>query len=227
MVEWSLRDIRVIIVHYRTVDLLEDAVRSFRHFYPSVSLTIVDNGSTEETRAAIETLASDASEATDVMTWEENLGHGPGMHRAIGDANEPLLFLLDSDTVVTEGGFMELMLGEVSRAQGSDVLGIGRVIRMNRRGFFVEDDSSEGSFPALDAAYMMIVRSHYESLPGFEHHGAPVAGTFREADARGLSLLSFPIERYIDHLHRGTVQRHGYGLGLRSKIDYILNKLGL
>jgi hypothetical protein len=44
------------------------------------------------------------------------------------------------------------------------------------------------------------------------------------AKKRGYNLLDFPIDEYVIHMGRGTSSRYGYGLGLRSIIDFILNK---
>ena len=79
----------------------------------------------------------------------------------------------------------------------------------------------------LIAAYMLIRSSIYKELPPFEHHGAPVAHNFYEAYKREYRMINFPVDEYIHHLHRGTVERFGYGLGLKGKINYLLNKLGL
>ena len=35
------------------------------------------------------------------------------------------------------------------------------------------------------------------------------------------------MDDYIDHLWRGTASKFGYGLGLKGKFDYLLNKLGI
>lgn len=218
--------VRVVIVHYRTIDLLQNVVDSLRSFYPRVPLTIVDNGATLQTRAAIEEVRLASPDHTDVISVEENIGHGPGMDLAIREAEEPYLFCLDSDTVVDRGGFLEGMVAQINPGSAEKLLGVGRIVFMDRRGFGAEKRGGRHVIPALDPAYMLIDSRLYRTLPPFAHHGSPVVGTFVAAEQRGLKVGRFAVETFITHLHRGTVNRHGYGLGLRSKIDFILHKLG-
>lgn len=217
-----LDDVRVVIVHYRTPDLLEQSVASLRLHYPGIALTIVDNGSTEETRHVLEQICSRDPECTEGIVVEENEGHGPGMDRAIQHAEETYLFCLDSDTIVRKGGFIEKM---IPLFVDESVYGVGRVVRLDQRGFNSNVVGHE-TIAALDPAFMLLRRSHYLKLEPFRHHGSPVVHNFRSAESAGMRLVPFDIASSIDHLHRGTVNRHGYGLGIRSKIDFLLHKLG-
>ena len=112
-----------------------------------------------------------------------------------------------------------LALGEEQGAYG-----VGRRIGLSNRGFF---DASADAIPALDPAYMLIKSTTYAELPAFAHHGQPVLENFRAVANRDLTLVDFPVDEHIEHLHRGTVDRHGYGLGIRGKWNYVLEKLGL
>jgi hypothetical protein len=74
---------------------------------------------------------------------------------------------------------------------------------------------------------MMIRARDYHLFPPFEHHGLPAMKHFSGAVARGYDLANFPIQQYVHHLGGGTARRYGYGLGLRSKVEFLLNKLGM
>lgn len=212
--------VRAVVVHYRTPDLLERAVGSWTRFYPEVPLTIFDNAPDAASRRIVDRLRSGSS-SIDLLSSPENVGHGPGMDQAIRAASQEYLFCLDSDTVVERGGFLEEMIRQAARPR---VYGVGRRVRINDRGFNVEE-GREG-FGALDPASMLLRRETYLSLPPFIQHGQPVVDNFRSAAERNLELVDFPIAEYIRHEHRGTVDRHGYGLGLKGKINYLLNRLG-
>ena len=93
---------------------------------------------------------------------------------------------------------------------------------VNKRGF----PASKG-ITVLTPAYMMIRRNMYSNLAQFEHHGFPVMKNFLDAQQKGYTLKSFPIEEFIEHRWRGTASRFGFGLGWRGKKDFILNKIGL
>jgi hypothetical protein len=130
------------------------------------------------------------------------------------------MFFLDSDTKTVKGGFLEEMIDKLNISDKT--YAAGRFLVINKRGF----QSEKGiSFPA--PAYMMINRKLYDLFPSFEHHGMPVLNNFSGALKAGYTFRQFPIENYIEHSWRGTAGKFGYGLGLKAKIDFILNKLGL
>lgn len=209
----------VVIVNYQTPDLLETAVESFRKFYPAVSLLIADNGSHDHSRAIIAKLAADHQTCTRTVFLEKNIFHGPAMHETMMTVDRDFVFFLDSDTETRQGGFLEKMSAELASEK---VYGVGRIDTVNNRGFH-----SDNGTPIILSPYMMLRRKSYHELPPFEHRGMPTLKNFAAAQRQGYVLKSFPVEKYIIHFGRGTASRHGYGLGMRGKIDFVLNKLGL
>jgi GT2 family glycosyltransferase len=214
------QSICTVVINYRTPELVKTAVESFRKFYPAADLLIIDNGSKDSSAEVVEELKNKSPQHTEVIFLNENIFHGPAMHLALEKTVQENMFFLDSDTETYKGGFLEEM---ASILNSSDkVYGTGRFLMINKRGF----QSSKGiSFPA--PAYMMIKKKLYYQFPPFEHHGMPVLKNFSKALQLGCKFKEFPIENYIEHLWRGTAGRFGYGLGLKAKIDYLLNKLGL
>ena len=208
----------VVVVNYQTPDLLDVAVRSFKQLYPDLPLIVADNGSQDNSRQVIEKLCEDLPRVT-AKYFAANLGHGPAMHRVIAQKDYAWYFFLDSDTETHAGGFLEEML---ERYDEPNLYAVGKVIPMNKRGFVDTD-----GFPALDAAYMLIREDFYSQLSSFEHHGAPVVRNFMDAQQHGFQVQNFPVQEFVEHLHRGTVARFGYGLGIKGRINYLLNKLGL
>lgn len=214
-------DISVFIVNYRTPDLLEVAAASFRKFYPDVELVVVDNGSNDSSAEVIDRLISLNPEKTKKIMLERNYFHGPAMDTAIRASTKDTVFFLDTDTETYRGGFIEQMLAELN--SGETVYGVGRTDRVTKRGFADE----HGSETILISAYMMLKKRMYLELPPFIHHGMPTLENFSTAAERGFELRHFDIDAYIRHAGRGTAGRFGYGLGFRSKMDYLLNKVGL
>jgi glycosyltransferase involved in cell wall biosynthesis len=199
---------------------LKIAVKSFREFYPQTKLTIIDNGSKDGSRDAIKEILISTSQFTDVLLIEKNIYHGPAMDKAMRESNEEYIFFLDSDTETHRGGFLEAMQEELERSE--KIYGIGRYLTVNKRGF----PDTKG-IKIIVPAYMMIRRKVYLNLIPFGHHGMPVLKNFISAQEEGFELNSFPIEEFIEHRWRGTASRFGYGLGWRSKLDFVLNKIGL
>lgn len=213
-----LDDILTVIINYQTPDLIEVSARSFRRFYPSAKLMIIDNGSLDGSKEVIERIRDADPINTKTLFLNKNIFHGPAMHLALTKAKENFVFFLDSDTEVYKGGFLELMLKEFD---SDKIFGVGKIQILNKRGF----PSKEG-IESLMTAFMMIKREVYFKFSSFEHHGAPVLKNFTEAQVSGFKLKSFPIENFVKHKYRGTASRFGYGLGIKAKLDYILNKLG-
>ncbi|GIV58833.1 MAG: hypothetical protein KatS3mg042_1746 [Rhodothermaceae bacterium] len=210
-----------VVINYQTPDLLETAVRSFHRAYPAVPLLVIDNGSRDDSRARIEALGQELGPVLTPLLLEENIYHGPAMHRAMMHLPTPYVYIFDSDTETKRPGFLEAMQARLE----ADLMhyGAGKVVRVNRRGFA----DPKGTIPVLASAHMLLRRAVYLQLPPFIHHGLPVLKNCAAAAERGYRLVDFPIEDYVTHFGRGTARRYGYGLGLRSRLDYLLNKLGL
>jgi len=215
------KDISTVIVSYRTPDLLETAAESFRKFYPDIELIIVDNGSNDRSIEIIEKLVKSNSGKTKSILLDKNYYHGPAMDQAMKSLEKEIVFFLDTDTETIRGGFVESMLNEFNR--DGKVYGVGRIDRVNKRGFAAED----GTITILLSPYMMLRRKMYFDLPPFVHHGMPTMQNFSAARAKGYLLRNFEIESYIKHYGRGTASKFGYRLGFRGKLDYLLNKVGL
>lgn len=209
------------VVNYQTPDLLETAVRSFHRAYPAVPLLILDNGSQDDSPARLAALCRDLGPPVTPLFLDENIYHGPAMHRALTHLTAPYVYLFDSDTETRRGGFLERMVAALEADPRH--YAAGHVVRVNRRGFA----DPKGSIPVPASAYMMLRRAVYLQLPPFIHHGLPVLQNCAAAAREGYRLVDVPIEDYVTHFGRGTAERYGYGLGLRSRLDFLLNKLGL
>lgn len=206
------------VVNYQTPDLLETAVSSFHSFYPAVKVLVIDNGSSDDSAERIDALCGRLGDTVEGRFLSENRFHGPAMDVALRALDTPLVYIFDSDTETVKDGFLE----EMTRlASPEEVYGVGRITHVNRRGF-----AAKSGIPVLVSAYMMVKRRLYLDLPPFVHHGLPVLANFTAAAQRGYALESYPIDEFVNHLGRGTAERYGYGLGLRSRLDYLLNKLG-
>jgi GT2 family glycosyltransferase len=214
-----MNDLCVVCINFQTPDLLEVAIESFRKFYPTTPLLLVDNGSKDASTEKIQQLEKKYSGCTRSLLIEKNIFHGPAMHRAIDTLSDEHVFFLDSDTETRQGGFLEKMAAEFTSEK---VYGVGRIDTVNKRGFH----SEEGT-PIILSPYMLLRRKLYREFPPFEHRGMPTLRNFAAAQQHGYVLKSFPVEKYVAHFGRGTASRYGYKLGIRGKVDYVLNKLGL
>ena len=215
--------VTVVSVNYCTPDLITRAVQSFREHYPQTPLLLIDNGSGDDSVDHLMALQAAHPDHTDLVLNTENRHHGPAMDQALRTVDTPLVLFLDSDIVVRRHGFVEAMRRALTDVPHS--YATGKIIWMNRRGFDV--DESAGGTPYIRPICMMVRRPLYLSLPPFRRHGAPCLENMKAAHQQKLRLVPFPIEDYIEHDGRGTASRHGYHLGLRGKVNHLLNSLGI
>lgn len=214
-----LDHVAAAVVNFQTPDLLEKAVRTFHAVYPGVPVLVVDNGSRDGSPALVRRLEEELA-PVEALLLEENIYHGPAMHRAMEHLGARYVFFFDSDTETLRGGFLEAMVEALEASERH--YGAGQVVHVNRRGFV-----SPNGIPVLTSWHMLLRRAAYHRLPPFVHHGLPVLHNFRAAAEQGYRMVPYPVQEYVHHLGRGTVSRYGYSLGLRSKLDFLLNRLGL
>ncbi len=214
-----LNQLTAAMIHFQTPDLLTGAVESFRSFYPEVHLLIFDNGSKDGSRSVVESLAARHPDVTRTVCSGKNIFHGPAMDWVMRNTESPLVFFLDTDVQVINGGFLEAMAGAFADLT---VYGAGRLNTVNKRGF----TSASGTRIVL-TPYMMIRRNYYLKLPPFEHHGMPTLVNFTVAAEKGYRFEGFPIDDYIRHFGRGTAGKYGYQLGVKGRWSFLMNKLGM
>jgi GT2 family glycosyltransferase len=213
--------VTTVIVNYQTPDLLRNAVHSFKQHYPDSKMLIFDNGSKDHSRSVIADLKSRFSHSIQTHFEEDNIFHGPALDKTLREmVDTEYCFFLDSDTVTKKGGFLERGVDILSAKEENYALGYK--LNVNKRGF----KDPEGT-PIILTPYLLMKTEPYSMFPPFFHHGQPVLNNFSEAQEKGYQLIHFPMEEYIDHLWRGTASKFGYGLGLKGKFDFLLNKLGL
>ena len=215
--------VTAVVINFKTPDLTCRAVTTFRSFYPSVPTLIIDNGSHDGSLAVLEALQRENAHSTEILRNRRNLHHGPAMNQALQLLHSPAILFLDSDCEVVRGGFLEQMyaLGMEQPAHYA----VGKRIVMNRRGF----DEPEGGtgIPYIRPICMLVKRELYLTLPPFERHGAPCLRNMIAASARGYLMVNFAVEEYVRHQGRGTAARQGYRLGLKGRLNHLLNRLGL
>jgi len=215
--------VTAVVINFRTPDLARRAVESFRSFYPTLPLLLIDNGSEDDSRRTLERVRALAPVNTELILNDANRHHGPAMDQALHSVRTPYVLFIDSDCEVLHGGFVEAMLARAG--QNPRIYSVGKKIFMNDRGFDVPEQP--GAHPYIRPICMLVRREFYLLLPPFERHGAPCLANMRAAQASGFDLIHFPVEDYVHHEGRGTAARHGYRLGWRGRLNHFMNKIGL
>lgn len=216
-----MKEVTAVIVNYQTPGLLKQAVESFKKTYPEVKTLIFDNGSRDDSKSVISSLVSAYPESISAHFEGQNIYHGPALHKVLAELiHTKYCFFLDSDTVTKKKGFLERGVEKLSSSNKN--YAFGYCTKANQRGF-----KDENGITIAVTPYLLIKVEHYNKFPAFKHHGQPVLFNFKEAQERGYRIIHHPMDKYIDHLWRGTASKYGYKLGLKGKIDYLLNRLGI
>ena len=216
--------VTVVIINYKTPDLLQHAIASLRRFYPAVHLLVIDNGSKDRHSDSIMQQWKERYPGkTDLVFNERNIHHGPAIDQAVHHVSSPFLLLFDSDCELLAGGLIERML---ECAESSLTYAVGKRTWMDRRGFDLPEESTD-AIPYIRPICMLIRRDTYLTLAKGQRHGAPLLANMRDAALHGYRVIDFPIEQFVNHLGRGTASRFGYQLGWKGKLNHLLHKMGL
>jgi glycosyltransferase involved in cell wall biosynthesis len=223
----ELRDITVLIVNYRTLELTKRCVETLLAHYPEIRLLLIDNGSADASTNYLRELA-DRLATVDAIFNDRNRYHGPAVDQGIRHCETPYVFTLDSDCEVRQGGFLEAMRGFFRNPL---LYAVGELRYKSRYGytFGYGEGARTGRrrrIPYIHPWGMLLDRDKYLGLAPFIHHGSPCLGNMRDAQARGYQVQDFPMWDYIEHYGRGTSSHHGYGLwaGGKQKLSFYLEK---
>ncbi len=217
------RGVTAVSINFKTPDLIKRAVTSFTKYYSGFPILLVDNGSHDTSIDVFYQLKEQAPQATELVFNERNIHHVLPWIRHFDIFIRHMCLFLDSDSEVMKGGFVEMMLTLLEENPRHYV--VGKRIFMNRRGFDVPEGQS--GHPYIRPICMLIKRQIYLTLPPFVRHRAPCLENMISAVKNEYSLIHFPTEEYVDHKGRGTAGRHGYNLGWRSTVNYVMNKFGI
>ena len=217
------KDLTTVIINYQTPQITTKAIKTFRSFYPEVQILVIDNGSKDDSLYYLNSLRTESPNHLKIIVNKNNIYHGPAMDLALRELTTPFVHFLDSDCEVYCGGFLEKMVNLLQADKEN--YAVGKLVFVNKRGF--EVPSQGKAIPYIRPSCMVIKRYLYLALPPFTHHGSPCLLNMKSAYERGLKAIDFPINDFIYHYGRGTASKYGYGLGISSKIDYLLNKIGM
>lgn len=204
-----MTDVALLIVHYKTLGLTQQALWSFYEAYPNLSLYVVENASSDGSLEALTNLQSQIPTLR-LLPQSTNVHHGPGMDFGIRSLPNPYVLLLDSDCILFKKGLVEALL-ETAKTENAYM--VGRLHWVDANGF----DCPDGAHPYIHPHCALLHRETYLQLPPFEKHGAPCLSNQIEATQRKYNLIDFPVQEHIYHIGRGTVRTEGYGLGWQGK----------
>ena len=201
------QDVTVVMVMYKTVDLFRIAYGSLRKFYPALKIVVVDgSGGDSCTKYLDQIERSDPNFM--LLKFDYNIGHGRGMHVGIVKAQSEYVLLLDSDTMVKRGGFIE----EMKKMMRKETYAVGHVQSVNAGGIATKKDG----LPYIHPSTCLLNRWNYMKFQPFQAHGAPCVFAMMDIHSRGLSeklLRPFDVAEYVRHDWNGTRGKFGMSAG--------------
>lgn len=195
-----LSDITGVVVSYRTKGLLADSLASVRKFYPELPIILVDGSPPGDScRKFVQDLEDPYISR---FLFEENIGHGRGMHFAIQKVTTPYVLLFDSDIKVRKP-----VLKDMLELMNETVYGVGMFENVCKDGYFRRANVGGIRIDYLHPFFMLLNRKRYFEFPRFGHHGSPCISAMLEIYNQRLSrtiLKEFPVKSYVTHFGRGT-----------------------
>lgn len=200
----SVADVTAVIVNFKTLWLARQAHHSLLRYY-DVPVVLVDNGSSD-------TATTQWVQAHGGICNEQNIGHGPALHKAIMErVKTPFVLTLDSDCIVQKGGWLEEM---VDFFYGSKAYAIGWLRWVDRWSgvpleWHTDKPPADQFVRYVHPAVGLYDVTKYKTLRPFAQLGAPCLWNMLDADAAGFIVKDYPVFEYVKHLVAGTRRMYG------------------
>ena len=210
----QLKQITAAVVHYRTWDLAQSALDTFRQFYPKMVLTIIDNSGFDNSSEQLYQWAKKDQRTSLFVGLEHYKHHGTGMDLAIHTAETPYVFLFDTD-VIFKGSVIERM----AQMCPNDFYAIGPLAYANSRGHPCKKNHPSVR-KHIHPCVMLVNKTEYLKGPPFVRHGDPIykAMNYLHDTKQTDKLIIFPgWQKYFEHKVQGTAGRYGYNLKLKKR----------
>ncbi len=206
--------ITALIINYQTPHLTRMAVWSLRSLYPDLKILLIDNNSPHEMYTSLQQTADEAG-GVELIRNDRNIHHGPALHQGIGMCETEWILLFDSDCIAYRAGFIEKMYDIV---QGGAYM-TGHLQYIDEYGYNA-NESTKNPIPYIHPRCALVNIPLYRNLPPFEKHGAPCMANQRAALKKKYRLEHFPVDLYVYHFARGTVDATGgYHLGMAGQLN--------
>ena len=201
----SITDTCGIVVNYKTPDLIKNLLTNFREYFPKLHLVVVDNSNFDRSTNLIFSFCKKDGNMT-LLANKFNLHHGPGLHKAIRYIENYFDFalIMDSDIKFHRHGILESMKNKLP----TDFICCGKIEMIDDSGI---NTNKQNTIQYIHPSCMYLNINEYLKLSPAKLHGSPFIDTFKSVQEKGKSdfLIDFDVNKYMNHLGRGTVIRTG------------------
>lgn len=196
----KFEDVTILICQRNTRDLIQLCVSSILQHYPEIKILVVDGNSQDE---SISWLHFMAAMHPNIKVWERvgRNSHGETMHEAIQKfIKTKYVLLMDSDTIVRRGGFIEKMLEQFY--DDEKLFATGSLMLVTRSGEGCGDPKNDNDVLryAHPSCSLYDVDFYKRLNAPFHDHGAPCIAAMIAAEHSHFNIEGFPVEKYVQHL---------------------------
>jgi len=212
---FTLNDVTAVTLFYKTKDLIDLSIKSFRKYYPSIPLVIVDNSDGDDCTIALRDFVNNDNYSTLIETGS-NLGHGAGLDVGIRNVSSKLIYIFESDVFMKVPGLIEELISIV----GDKTYGVSEIHWVTYDKPF--SDVSRDFIERKKMRYIWIYagllsKDKYLEFPPLGNdqktNAFPIGETMRSIHDKGDDelLVDFDLSKYVTHLYGGTRCRYGIG----------------
>lgn len=224
------KDITVLICSRKDKALIQLTIESFQRFYPDVNILVVDGNSQDDSLIYLRWKAITSN--VQLVELYDNVGqnsHGTTMDFALRNhVKTKYCLLMDSDVITQRGGWLESMY---TQCENEDLYATGTLMQVSRAGHACQAPKDDADILRYAHPSCSLYRAKvYKVLERFVDHGAPCVYNMIDAEAKGLQIGYFPIDKYVSHLSGAswcvprTIWQHDYGVPLRPFVTFITDK---
>lgn len=222
---WKEKNVTVLICQRKTKSLIQLCLESLLQFYPDIPIVVMDGQSDDDSLLYLKWMAITNSNISVQST--DTRSHGLAMDEAITKyINTKYVLLMDSDTIVHRGGWIDRILSLFQ--DNPRLFACGTLMEVSRENQGCGDPHNENDILKYAHPSCSICDvEKYKQLPSFTDHGAPCWATMAMAAEKGWDVIGYPIEHYVMHncgstwQEVPTVWENDFGVYVRPFVTFI------
>jgi len=228
---WREQNVTVLVCQRKTKDLIQLNLESILRFYPDIPILVVDGDSQDDSTTYLKWMQV---KHPNIKVWfrgnksgGKHTSHGVTMDEAIFNyIDTKYVLIMDSDTIVDRGGFVEGMLDQMEANQSIFATGTLMLVSNNGDACLPPEDDSDILRYSHPSCSMMRTDIYKGMTSKFCDHGAPSVYVMKEAANKGYEVAYFPVHLYVSHLSGSswteprTIWNHDHDVYIRPFITF-------